>query len=151
MILIIFTYLLFPSCSQVILAKRNIELNHHISNFEELCDCKVDIPVTIEKITPLEEGTRTLGVCYGFRMPTWIRSIKIDVDFWKEASYYEKEATVFHELGHCVLDLNHTNEMQGEYIFVRPKSLMYPYSFGLYKDFREEYINELFSRKPKYD
>jgi hypothetical protein len=148
--IIIFFLLLFPfSCSSLKNFGYQVELYSFVKKFEEECNCKVDVPISIEKIASDEKGYKTLGVCYGFRMPKFFRSIKIDRSYWAEATFYEKEATIYHELAHCVLDLEHTNEwIDGYLIFGRPKSLMYPYSFPQYESFRKEYIKELFSRKP---
>jgi len=35
------------------------------------------------------------------------REVNISVSFWKNASAYEREFLVFHELGHCLLDREH--------------------------------------------
>lgn len=126
-----------------------MELDSHVREFEALCNCEVDVPIRIKVIPSTKKGYRTLGVCYGFRMPTVFRSIEIDQEYWRTASFYERESTVFHELAHCVLDLEHTDELTGDFLMsLRPKSLMYPYSFSDYETYRKEYIRELFSRKP---
>lgn len=146
--LIAILLLLFPlSCSHYLNVKQDIELKSFIVSFENHCNCKVTIPVLIEKVHSSEEGFKTLGVCYGFRMPKFFRSVRIDTDYWKEANFYKKESTVFHELAHCVLDMEHDERMIGDYIFIRPKSIMYPYSFSQYETYRKEYIRELFNRK----
>lgn len=36
--------------------------------------------------------------------------VTIDVNFWRSASDLEKEFVVFHELGHCFLEREHTEE-----------------------------------------
>ena len=151
-IIIAILLLLFPiSCSHIGYitdTDYNIEIKPFIQSFESHCKCKINIPVKIEKIKIKEKGYTTLGICYGFRMPILFRSVVIDSDYWAKADFYEKESTVFHELAHCVLNLGHTEEMTGDYIFIRPKSIMYPYSFYQYQAYRKEYIKELFSRKP---
>lgn len=124
-------------------------LKTHIALFEKHCNCKVDIPIKVEPILQDEEGYTTLGVCYGFKMAKLFRYIVIDKTYWQKAGFYQKESTILHELAHCVLDLEHDDTMQGIYIWVRPKSIMHPYSFPQYEMYRDEYIEELFSRKPK--
>lgn len=148
-IIVLILLLLFPlSCSTVTNIKYQLELSSFVRSFEKQCNCTVDVPITIEKIPSNEPGYTTLGLCYAFRWPKVFRSIKIDVDYWQKANFYQKESTVFHELAHCVLDLEHTDEMTGEYLWIRPKSIMYPYSFPQYETYRKQYWKELFSRKP---
>jgi hypothetical protein len=145
-VFLLFLFLfLFTGCASI--KSYDARINPHVIQFEKYCNCKVTIPITIEKL-PSDDDGKTLGVCYGFRMPILFRSIKIDKDYLESGSFYQIESTVFHELAHCVLDLEHTEEMKGKYIFIRPKSIMYPYSFFQYSLYREEYIKELFSRKP---
>lgn len=148
--LILFLLFLFPcSCSTLNDFTYQMELHRFVRNFEEDCNCKVTVPIKIVAVPSDKDGYKTLGVCYGFRMPSIFRSIEIDKDYWATASYYEKESTIYHELAHCQLDLEHTDEWVGDYVlFGRPKSIMYPYSFPQYEVFRDEYIKELFSRKP---
>jgi hypothetical protein len=67
---------------------------------------------------------------------------------WNSVDAYGKEALLFHELGHCILHRDHINglirDSNGHLI---PQSIMYPYSFAstIYKDYREYYLDELFS------
>lgn len=46
-----------------------------------------------------------VGFCYPFR-----GKIDIDTPFWKSATDAEKEELIIHEIGHCVLDLPHTEK-----------------------------------------
>tara|TARA_Y100000034_G_scaffold136409_1_gene212691 strand:- start:3729 stop:4340 length:612 start_codon:yes stop_codon:yes gene_type:complete len=69
--------------------------------------------------------------------------ILINKDEWAKSDYLEKEAILFHELGHCVLNRAHFHSFANE----RPISLMYPkFSREVYISKRSDYINELFSR-----
>jgi hypothetical protein len=138
--------LLFTSCAS---AQRRPDLEPYIKIFEKHCNCKVNIPIKIVPIDQDEPGYRTLGVCYGFMKSKLFRSIEIDEGYWNSASECERESTVLHELGHCVLNLEHDSAYlwPNLYIFMRPKSLMHPYSFPQYCEHRDEYIKEMFSRK----
>ncbi len=87
------------------------ELWSYFQNFEEealLRGFKYDlntleITAVIETIT--EEGVA--GTCqYGQH----IHHVTIDEDFWKYSSTLIREMVVFHELGHCVLHKDHTEE-----------------------------------------
>ena len=45
------------------------------------------------------------GQCsYSYYSP---RQVTIDIPFWKRSSQLSREMIVFHELGHCVLNLDH--------------------------------------------
>lgn len=49
------------------------------------------------------------GSCsYGFRQAN---RVTIDMPFWDRAGYYSREMVVFHELGHCVLGRDHSEEL----------------------------------------
>jgi hypothetical protein len=76
-----------------------------------------------------------VGVChYAVEM----RTIGIDPTYWKSASPARKENLIFHELGHCDLNLNHTEEY-GIMFF----SLL---GTDFYKEYREDLIEDLFGR-----
>lgn len=132
--------MLYISCSAVVM--RNKDFDPYVRDFELNCKTKVFIPIVY---APLPEDT--LGRCVGFRMPFFIRKIEINPNYWKNASHYEKESTMLHELGHCVLDLNHDENMIIEFVVLeRPKSLMYPYEFQQYAFYRDEYRKSFFDQ-----
>ena len=74
------------------------------------------------------------------------KRIDIDPDYWNSIPDLAKENLIFHELGHCALDLAHNEnkiELEDDSI---PESIMYPYVFGMnwnYKAFRNYYLKEL--------
>lgn len=49
-----------------------------------------------------------LGTC-SFN-PDRPQRVTIDVTFWRQASDFEREMVVFHELGHCVLGRDHIDD-----------------------------------------
>lgn len=62
---------------------------------------------TIENIS--DEGVA--GTCsYGARSP---RHVTIDLPFWQRAGFFSREMVVFHELGHCILNRDHSEETTG--------------------------------------
>lgn len=76
------------------------------------------------------------------------RNISINKAYWSDASHTSRELLIFHELGHCVLNLEHDDSwitLNGVYI---PKSIMNSYLFSeyLYDTFREYYMLELFRK-----
>ena len=90
-----------------------------------------------------------IGLCVpSFLNPVRSRpAIYIDKDYWDNASEMARESTVFHELGHCVLNLEHNDQdvvIKGEKL---KKSLMAPVEFGGYKYLAnyQYYVDELFS------
>lgn len=98
-----------------------------------------DIHAKIEHISSVS----SIGTCY--HNTNTPRVINIDKAFWSRASQLRKEMIVFHELGHCYLNLGHRNEVLDN---GRCKSIMRD---GLgdcidsYNDTtREEYHDELF-------
>jgi hypothetical protein len=94
--------------------------------------------------TRTTESPNRIGYCV-FSNP---RLIVIDIGFYKSAKDYEKEALIFHELGHCVLNRPHLDKceltFQDSCIF--PSSLMssvlHMTAYKLNKDY---YLQELFS------
>ena len=73
--------------------------------------------------------------------------ITIDTPIWNKKDVYEREEVVFHELGHCVLSLDHDyNIKEGT---TCPISIMYFKGAtvkGCYRKHRSYYIKELFFR-----
>jgi Zn-dependent peptidase ImmA (M78 family) len=69
----------------------------------------------------------------------------IDQDFWAQASTFDKEFIVFHELGHCYLNRNHKDDVDADGLCV---SLMNSGSQRCRANYtsetRESYLDELF-------
>lgn len=67
---------------------------------------------------------------------------------WNVFNEWEREALVFHELGHCLLHRDHVESMVSRDEKMIPKSLMFPYllSWETYLLNRDYYLEELFSR-----
>ena len=124
----------------------NQEFLSYVQRFQEKTKATVNVPITFKK----QEGF-VVGVCY--RIDGKPDSIEIDPDFWNESKTKEKgdeirEALLFHELGHCVLNQDHREEMTYHPLFnyAFPNSLMYPYLIGgtdFYSLFKEHYVEEL--------
>lgn len=121
----------------------------YVKTFESVTNVKVvDIPITFEK----QQEDTVIGVCwvFGFINLEW-REIRIDPEYWDRATEDEKESLILHELGHCALSRDHTEEKMalGAYPKV-PKSIMYPFNIGshrYYRDLREHYHTELGENK----
>ena len=72
------------------------------------------------------------------------REITIEPEYWKELNYIEREELMYHELGHCAMNLDHNDAM-----IVDPNngmsieaSIMNSYFFGIkynWNSYRNEY------------
>lgn len=86
-----------------------------------------------------------VGICYSYTDGS--RRIEIDPDYWANSSDDGKEQLMFHELGHCALNLDHnetTIDLKNYGII--PASIMWPYTFGenwYYAELKDYYLKEL--------
>ncbi|NJO65047.1 MAG: hypothetical protein HC836_45145 [Richelia sp. RM2_1_2] len=124
--------------------KQEIDLGiiEYIQRFEEFYNHKVEYSVTF--VDAMENNV--VGVCYYWSNGG--RSVKISKEFWALSHDLERESLIFHELGHCSLNRDHTTETIAYNNYSVPRSIMYPYIFGgshYYEERRDEYIQELFS------
>lgn len=118
-----------------------VELEPYVSHFETTYNIRVNIPVKFAEL----QGN-TVGLCQmwsnGERVITIDRSF-FDIETANAEYDLHIEQVVFHELGHCVLNLDHTDtELSNGW----PSSIMYPYSFGYstqYANNLNYYYNEL--------
>lgn len=90
---------------------------------------------------PLDSST--LGECLRYEdNRVNLNRIHINVKEWIFLPEYMREQLVFHELGHCWLNLDHTNSTTPQGL---PASIMNEYLFPFYYDLnRAWYIDELF-------
>lgn len=78
------------------------------------------------------------GLCY-----TKNKRIYIDKRKWGMKNYVQKKVLIYHELGHCILNLEHNN-MKNNFC---PESIMHPYCVSYsrcYEDKWDDYLEELF-------
>jgi hypothetical protein len=84
------------------------------------------------------------GACeiVGDEVPT----VYINEKAWNRLTEVDREALIFHELGHCVLRRAHVAEIEETGV---PKSLMHPYRIQtrVYVANEEAYLKELFARR----
>lgn len=122
------------------------ELLPYVEEFERRCNCEVEVTTRFEPLT-----SPIAGVCTGHSelLPDIFKSIGINKEWWITASHWEKENLIFHELGHCVLNMDHDEEMiRDSFLGGRPKSIMYPEILPpfTYLINREEYLDRFFNR-----
>ena len=80
-----------------------------------------------------------IGVCI---IRGQYKDIIIDMEYWKQAGYVDREILIFHELGHCVLMQDHRDfKLQDNC----PGSIMNTYHIGeyCYDKHYDYYIEEL--------
>ncbi len=103
-----------------------------------------DVPVNFGDT----ENDAFQGVC--FQYPDGTKEVIIRKSWWDGANQDYRESLLFHELGHCSLDREHTDE-----VLVTSKERTYKASLmssvivgpNDYKDLRDEYLKELFLQK----
>lgn len=61
--------------------------------------------------TRTEEDADTVGVCITYEDKLTYRDIEIDPGYWQAANQ-NRAQLMFHELGHCLLDLAHSDDEQ---------------------------------------
>ncbi len=72
--------------------------------------------------------------------------IRVELDYWRTATRWEREALVLHELGHCILGRDHLELLDPK--TGMPISLMYPEVVGSWPEYpqiRELLYYELFN------
>jgi hypothetical protein len=93
--------------------------------------------------TRTESHPKAIGWCFINSK----RKITINPEFWANAREFEKEALMFHELGHCALNRPHTDaKMYDPQFGELPGSLMAPFIINneaAYVKYRDYYLNEL--------
>ena len=91
------------------------------------------------------DDKHTVGLCWSY--DDGARKIQIDAEYWNVTTDNGKEQLIWHELGHCALNLEHDETLiyRDDYGSI-PKSIMYPSVFGdsyFYEDLKDYYFKEL--------
>lgn len=116
------------------------EFAPYVSDFESHYGNPIDIPMGFKKL-----DRPTVGVCY--RWSSGYREIAVDPDWWEKAEPASRQELLFHELGHCVLNRQHSREVDKNKL---PLSIMWPtvfsgYLLDNYEINFDRYIEELFA------
>lgn len=103
--------------------------------------------INAEFATNLENSPlgETVGECVIYTDGT--RTIRIDSKYWAKADADSKTETIYHELGHCSMNLGHTSGYRANGC---PVSIMNPYTFtnpGCFGSNKFYYFQELESLK----
>jgi hypothetical protein len=116
----------------------------YVDSFKNEFNVRVSVPIILKEI----EASKA-GVCY-----VWsdgYREVQINSKYWYSFSEDQKEQIVFHELGHCVFNLNHDDST----LAVNeqcPNSIMRSYAFSeweinhCYVPERTHYMENLHAR-----
>ena len=131
----------------------------HIIEFEKLARELRDEPTFTIGDIPINFGELRhgghIGECWTY--PNGQKEIVVSFKYWKSATYLQREALLFHELGHCRLDRRHMTahlkyseyDEAGEVIYSSnlKKSLMNTHLIfsNRYEEYRDSYIYELFT------
>ncbi|MCC7442490.1 MAG: hypothetical protein IT285_12710 [Bdellovibrionales bacterium] len=76
-------------------------------------------------------------------------TIRVRASLWEGSNETQREQTLFHELGHCVLRRDHDPSKDDDGL---PSSLMYPLRISsvVYEQNRDVYLDELYSRRGEF-
>lgn len=133
--------LLTVNCAKLKVNSQNFqapELLPFILEFEKDFGVTVDFPVIIGEIEP-----KFAGICY--KWSSGARKVTIGRDTYDrhKLNYYAVQQLVYHELGHCALNLEHIDSLDNNGY---PLSIMYKSFFGFiqyYKDHNNSYIDQM--------
>lgn len=112
----------------------------YIKTFTEITGLAVNVTMSFT------EDRNFVGVCKIYS--TGERKVEVNSAYWATSDENTREQIILHELGHCVLNRDHTETMaeHPDYWFEFPNSVMYPYVFGrqrFYEQFKQHYFEEL--------
>ena len=123
--------------------KTDQEFKPYVKQFEMYYNNTVKTPIVFGD--KFEKSV--VGVCITYSKH--VKIIKINPRFWNKADDYEREALIFHELGHCELDKDHNDSLyeisEGHFI---PASLMQSNLLdgNTYTTYHSYYMYELFKK-----
>lgn len=112
----------------------------YVNRFEQDTGKKVNIPIIFT------DEDKYAGVCEYYSNGN--RLVRINHKYWHQSDDSGKEQLIYHELGHCVLNREHSTKSMNlkDTHYNIPNSIMYPIAFGdlwYYSFFRNHYIDEL--------
>lgn len=134
-------FLLLVACGLPRHYESHIDFDPFKLKFEQETGVKVTVPIIYDRL-----DEETVALCEVFS--DGYKLVRVNTLFWEEMGHGGKEETIYHELGHCQLNREHSDELTTTrlYGYAIPNSIMYPYIFGdagFYWIFREHYVEEL--------
>jgi hypothetical protein len=119
------------------------EFKHYLHRFSKDYTRFTNKELDTRRITIMfSRSVEALAVCEKEYLPNSGR-IRVNKDKWFETNEIQREFIIYHELGHCALNIiDHNWQMEQ----MRPKSMMYPniISSEVYTMYREDYLRQLF-------
>lgn len=118
----------------------NNSIAQHVKMFEKIYKISVHVPIYVSPLPELHENYLFNGVCMPFQ-----KRIILNKKFIQESGQdsFALQQLIFHELGHCVLNLDHNDDIMNNNC---PKSIMHSRFFGdteCYWNNIEYYLKEL--------
>lgn len=147
---VLFACLIVSACSKEDILETDAELIPYFQIFADeaaLRGIEVDyVEARIEGLIQPISRNQVLGQC--FRNEERPKKVIVDRDYWEGAEENERQFLIFHELGHCFLNLEHDDRL--DFDTNTCLSIMHSTSdacpFELDDDNRERYLDELFSK-----
>lgn len=135
-------FLLITACGVPRSYESHSDFNKYKEKFEQETGVAVSVPIIYDETLSNEYAAVCEIFSDGYKL------IRINELYWSYYGESGREELVYHELGHCVLDRDHTEELTipPAYRYAIPNSIMYPYAFGnsfYYLAFRDHYVEEL--------
>lgn len=96
----------------------NPEFAPYYKEFQDVCNIVPTTPIDFKEIE-----SPSVGLCRMWTGQKVYTQIEIDPSYWEKASEPHRRWLVFHELGHCLLGLEHDETMEDGV----PASIMHPY------------------------
>jgi hypothetical protein len=133
--------LMLSACGVPHYYESNSDFDQLKFQFQRETGVKITTPIIYDNL-----DKETIALCEIFEDN--YRVIRVNSFYWEKLGKGGKEETIYHELGHCELNRDHSETLTqtGLYSYRIPNSIMYPYEFGdasYYWIFREHYLEEL--------
>ena len=140
---------LMTSCGSGLTSNAYVEkeIEQYVDKFNLLYNEKVNIEIRFKDLKD-----STAGICYYYESGSSMNYIEIDKEIFSNYSDLGREELVFHELGHCIFDRDHSTQRINYGGYSVPDSIMYPYTFGdswFYEKNLAYYYDELVKNKGK--
>jgi hypothetical protein len=123
------------------------EIEQYVEKFNLLYNTKVNIEITFKDLKD-----SIAGICYYYGSGSSMNYIEIDKEIFSNYNDLGREELIFHELGHCIFDREHSDQRMNSKGYSVPDSIMYPYTFGdswYYEQNLTHYYDELEKNKGK--
>lgn len=137
---------------QIKVVRIDSELQEYATRFEQASSVYANHPIVIDNLVMVFDDALTKSGEIGFCEQNPDQPlVHISRAYWNLVSDRDREELVFHELGHCVLWLQHDNASVIDAINPSqqvPASIMKVYHFdgGFYYQNRVEYLKQLFNK-----